>query len=150
MINNYIAPVSSIDILLVEDNPGDVFLITSSLRESKMPISLSHVENGEKAIAFLRQQGDYTNAPRPQLIILDLNLPVKNGFEVLEDIKNDEELKAIPVIILTSSQTERDILNSYKLYANSYVTKPFELNDFAETVHSLDRFWLSSAKLPTF
>ena len=139
----------SLEILLVEDNPGDVFLITNTLSESPVRHSLHQVENGELAVNYLRREGEYARAPRPHLILLDLNLPRKNGFEVLTEIKRDENLKEIPVVILTSSRAEQDILNSYRLYASCYITKPFEFNDFMETVKSIESFWFKIAQLPS-
>ncbi len=137
-----------IDILLVEDNPGDVYIIRTSLSESKVTYNFHHAIDGEEAMAFLRREGKYTNSPRPHLILLDLNLPKKHGFEVLKEIKTDPELKAIPVVILTSSKAEPDIVNSYHLYASCYVTKPLEFNDFNQVIKSIEDFWLNCAKLP--
>lgn len=139
----------SLEILLVEDNPGDVFLITSTLGESSVPHSLHQVADGELAVTYLRQEGEYARAPRPHLILLDLNLPRKNGFEVLTEIKRDENLKEIPVVVLTSSRAEQDILNSYRLYASCYITKPFEINEFMEAVKSIESFWFKIVQLPS-
>lgn len=139
----------SLEILLVEDNPGDVFLITSTLNESPVRHSLHQVADGELAVNYLRREGEYARAPRPHIILLDLNLPRKNGFEVLREIKRDENLKEIPVVVLTSSRAEEDILNSYRLYASCYITKPFEFNDFMETVKSIESFWFKIVQLPS-
>ena len=137
-----------IDILLVEDNSGDVRLTIEGLKEGKILNNLSVVSNGVEAMAFLRQEGEYANVPRPELILLDLNLPRKDGREVLAEIKNDDNLKRIPVVILTSSQAEQDIVRSYNLHANCYITKPVELDQFLGVIKSIEQFWLSVVKLP--
>ncbi len=137
-----------INILLAEDNPGDVFIISTVLKESQVPYNLHHVLNGEEVMTFLHQEEEYANLPRPDLILLDLNLPLKHGFEVLEEIKSAPELKMIPVIILTSSSAERDILKSYNLCASCYVSKPVDLNDFMNALKSLENFWLQFVQLP--
>lgn len=137
-----------IDILLVEDNPGDVRLTIEGLKEGKILNNLSVVSNGVEAMAFLRQEGGYANVPRPELILLDLNLPRKDGREVLGEIKNDDDLKRIPVVILTSSQAEQDIVKSYNLHANCYITKPVELDQFIGVIKSIEQFWLTVVKLP--
>ena len=137
-----------IDILLVEDNPGDVRLTSEALQEAKVLNNLSSVDDGVKAMAFLRQQGAYADAKRPDLILLDLNLPRKDGRQVLEEIKQDPALKRIPVVILTSSKAEEDILRTYNLHANCYVTKPVDLDRFLEVVRSIEDFWLTVVKLP--
>ncbi len=137
-----------IDILLVEDNPGDVRLTIEGLKEGKVLNNLSVVSNGVEAMAFLRQEGGYANAPRPELILLDLNLPRKDGREVLAEIKNDNNLKRIPVVILTSSEAEQDIVKSYNLYANCYITKPVELDQFIGMIKNIEHFWLTVVKLP--
>ena len=137
-----------IEILLVEDNPGDVRLTLEALKGAKMHNNLSTVPDGEAAMDFLHRRGDHEDAPRPDLILLDLNLPRMNGQEVLEEIKNDRELKSIPVVILTSSQAEEDIAATYGLHANCYVTKPVDLDEFVKVVRSVDDFWLSVVKLP--
>lgn len=137
-----------IDILLIEDNPGDVRLTIEALREAKVLNTLANVDDGVKAIAFLRRQGIYGDAKRPDLILLDLNLPRKDGREVLEEIKKDPALKRIPVVILTSSKAEEDILRSYNLHANCYVTKPVDLNRFLDVVKSIENFWLTVVRLP--
>ena len=138
-----------IEILLVEDNPGDERLTREALKEGKVYSNLHWVKDGVEAIEFLKRQGKYAQAPRPDLILLDLNLPKKDGREVLQDIKNDERLKRIPVVILTTSKAEEDVLKSYNLHANCYVTKPVDLEKFITVVQSIDRFWLTIATLPT-
>ena len=137
-----------IEILLVEDNPGDVRLTIEGLKEGKILNNLNVVGNGVEALAFLRQEGGYANAPRPELILLDLNLPKKDGREVLAEIKNDNSLKRIPVVILTSSEAEQDIVKSYDLHANCYVTKPLELDQFIGVIKNIEQFWLTVVKLP--
>jgi CheY-like chemotaxis protein len=138
-----------IDILLVEDNPGDVELTRESLAEGKIYNNLWVAENGEQALDFLYRRGDHSNAPRPDLILLDLNLPGTSGHEVLEVIKDDTELRAIPVVILTSSAAEEDIARSYNLHANCYVTKPVDFQQFSKVVRSVESFWFTVVKLPT-
>lgn len=138
----------SIEILLVEDNPGDVRLTKEALKEVKMHINLSVVEDGMEALAFLRRQTKYKKSPRPDLILLDLNLPKKGGIEVLSEIKSDEDLKLIPVVVLTVSKAEEDIFRTYNNHANCYITKPVGLNDFIEIVKSIENFWLTIVKLP--
>jgi two-component system, chemotaxis family, response regulator Rcp1 len=140
--------VESIDILLVEDNPGDVRLTKEALRDGKIINSMSVVANGVEALDFLRRRGRYADAARPDVILLDLNLPRKDGREVLADIKNDPELKRIPVVVITSSSAETDILKSYNLGANCYVTKPVDLEQFVTVVKSIEQFWLGIVKLP--
>lgn len=137
-----------IDILLIEDNPGDVRLTIEGLKEAKVLNNLSVMSNGVEAMAFLRREGTYANAPRPELILLDLNLPRKDGREVLAEIKNDDNLKCIPVVILTSSQAEQDIVKSYNLHANCYITKPVELDQFLGVIKNIEQFWLTVVKLP--
>lgn len=139
----------SVEILLVEDNPGDVRLTLEALREAKIYNRVHIVDDGEKAIAFLRRQGDYVNAPNPDLILLDLNLPKKDGREVLAEIKADENIKRIPVVILTTSKAERDILRSYDLQANCYVAKPVDLDQFITVIKSIGDFWLAIVRLPS-
>lgn len=137
-----------IDILLVEDNPGDVRLTQEVLKDSKVRNNLIIVNNGEEALAVLRKQGDYHDAPRPDLILLDLNLPKKNGHEVLVQIKQDQDLRRIPVVVLTSSKAEEDILRTYNLHANCFVTKPVDLEQFIKVVKSIEDFWLAIVMLP--
>jgi chemotaxis family two-component system response regulator Rcp1 len=138
-----------VEILLVEDNPGDVRLTLEALREAKIYNRVHIVDDGEKAIAFLRRQGEYANAPNPDLILLDLNLPKKDGREVLAEIKADEKIKRIPVVILTTSKAEQDILRSYDLQANCYVAKPVDLDQFIAVIKSIGDFWLAIVKLPS-
>jgi CheY-like chemotaxis protein len=137
-----------IDILVVEDNPGDARLIKEVLSESKSSYRLHIVEDGVEAMDFLNKEGRFLNFPRPDLIFLDLNLPKKDGREVLEEIKSDEDLKLIPVVIMTTSMAEEDILRAYSLHANCYVTKPLELDQFNNTIKSIIDFWFSLVKLP--
>jgi len=137
-----------IEILLVEDNPGDVRLTKEAFKESKILNNLSVVEDGAEAMAFLRQQGEYTGASRPDLILLDLNMPKMDGRQVLAEIKKDPTLKNIPVIILTTSKAEQDILKSYNLHANCYIVKPVDLWQFNTVVQTIKDFWLSIVKLP--
>ena len=138
-----------VEILLVEDNPGDHRLTKEALHEGKVYNNLHWAKDGVEALDFLRRRGAHGNAPRPDLVLLDLNLPKKDGREVLSEIKSDESLKTIPVVILTTSQAEEDILKSYHLHANCYVTKPVDLEKFIVVVQSIDRFWLTIATLPT-
>ena len=136
-----------IEILLVEDNKADVRLTQEALKDAKVRNNLRVAADGVEAMAMLRRQRSHASAPRPDLIFLDLNLPKKDGREVLEEIKNDESLKHIPVVILTTSQAEQDILKSYRLQANAYVTKPVGLEDFLRVVKSIEEFWLEIVKL---
>ncbi len=137
-----------IEILLVEDNPGDARLAVEALKDSKINNNLYHVEDGEKAMDFLRRRGEYAGAPVPDLILLDLNLPRKDGREVLEEIKEDDELKLVPVVVLTTSEAERDLVRSYDLHANAYVVKPLDLDRFIEVVQAIEDFWFAIVKLP--
>ena len=137
-----------VEILLVEDNPGDVRLTKEALKEAKMANHLNVVVDGEEALAFLRREGEFAGAVRPDLIPLDLNLPKKSGQEVLADIKDDERLRRIPVVILTTSTAEHDILGSYDLHANCYITKPVGMNEFVTVVKSIEDFWFAIVKLP--
>jgi two-component system, chemotaxis family, response regulator Rcp1 len=137
-----------IDILLVEDNAGDVRLTQEVLKDSKVRNNLTVASNGEEALQCLRRQGKFNNCSRPDLILLDLNLPVKDGREVLAQIKADDNLKRIPVVILTTSKAEEDILRTYNLHANCYVNKPVDLDQFVKVVQSLEDFWLAIVKLP--
>lgn len=138
----------SIEILLVEDNPGDVRLTREALKDAKMLTHLTWAKDGEEALAALRQQGEFANAPRPDIILLDLNLPKKGGLEVLGEIKNDDRLKKIPVVILTSSEAEQDIARTYNLHANCYITKPINLDQFVKVVRMIEDFWFTIVKLP--
>jgi len=140
--------MNPIEILLVEDNLADVRLTQEALKEEKLRNNLSVVNDGVEALAFLRREGRYTNAVRPDLILLDLNLPRKDGREVLAEIKNDPDLRTIPVVVLTISEAEKDILISYNLHANCYITKPLDLNQFSKVVKSIQDFWLTIVKLP--
>ena len=148
MINNGEIKYKPIDILLVEDNPADIRLTLEAFKEGKVGNNLHVVENGEDAIAFLKQEGKYNDVPHPDLILLDLNLPKKDGREVLEEIKKEPELKRIPVVILTTSKAEEDIFKTYNLHANCYITKPIDLNQFIKVVKSIENFWLTIVKLP--
>jgi two-component system, chemotaxis family, response regulator Rcp1 len=145
MEKTYIKPI---DILLIEDNPGDVLLIKEILSENKIYNSLSVVNDGIGAMNYLYAKGKYKDSPRPDLIILDLNIPKKDGREVLAEIKKNNLLKSIPVVVMTISQAEEDILRVYKLHANCYITKPLDLNQFVKVVRSLENFWFSIVKLP--
>jgi CheY-like chemotaxis protein len=136
-----------IEVLLVEDNVGDVRLTREALRDAKVRNNLHVVPDGVEAMAFLRRQGGYAGVPRPDLVLLDLNLPKKGGLEVLEEIKTDAALQHIPVVILTTSQAEQDIVQSYRRRANAYVTKPVDLEQFLKVVGSIEQFWLEIVKL---
>jgi CheY-like chemotaxis protein len=138
-----------IEILLVEDNAADVRLTEEALKEGKVRNNLHVARDGMEALEFLRRQGKFKDATRPDLILLDLNLPRRDGREVLADIKNDPELKLIPVVVLTTSSAEADILKSYKLHANCYITKPVDLEQFVNVVRSIDDFWLTVVRLPS-
>lgn len=138
----------SIEILLVEDNPGDVRLTKESFWRSKIRNNVWVANDGEEAMLFLRRERKYTDAMRPDLIVLDLNLPKKDGREVLAEIKADEELRRIPVVILTISKAEEDILRTYDLHANCFITKPLDLDQFTSVVRSIEDFWLTVVKLP--
>ena len=140
--------VRPIELLLVEDSEPDVRLTMEALREAKVRNRLSVVEDGVEALAFLRREGRYADAPRPDLILLDLNLPRMDGRQVLDEIKNDQSLKSIPVVILTTSKSEEDVLRAYKLHANCYITKPVDFNRFMEVVQSIEDFWLTVVTLP--
>jgi len=137
-----------IEILLVEDSPDDADLTLDALREGRVRNHVSVVEDGEEAMAFLHRQGKYASAPRPDLILLDINLPRKNGLEVLAEVKQDPQLRRIPVVILTSSDEEKDKFKAYNLYVNCYVTKPVDLDKFINVVKSIEHFWFSIVKLP--
>ena len=138
----------SIEILLVEDNPGDARLTIEAMREAKVRNRMHVVEDGVEAMAFLRRQGRYGEAPRPDLILLDLNLPRKDGREVLAEVKADPDLKRIPVVILTTSRAEEDVIRAYDLHANCYVTKPVDLAQFMKIVAQIDEFWVNVVTLP--
>jgi len=138
----------NVEILLVEDNPGDVRLTKEALKDNKVRNNLTVVEDGVEALSFLRREGRYTGAPRPDLILLDLNLPKKDGREVLSEIKADERLRRIPVVVLTTSKAEEDILRAYDLNANCYITKPVDFDQFIKVVRTIEDFWLTMVKLP--
>lgn len=138
----------AVDILLVEDNPGDVRLAREALKESKIRNNFFVVEDGVEAMEFLHRKGRYADVPRPDLVLLDLNLPRKNGREVLAEMKGDKELKRIPVVILTVSRDEEDVLRAYDLHANCYVTKPVDFGQFIKITKSIEDFWLTIVKLP--
>jgi two-component system response regulator len=135
-------------ILLVEDSPADIRLTEEALLDSPMVDTLHVARDGEEAMDFLRQRGAHADAPRPDLVLLDLNLPRKDGREVLEELKSDTDLRRIPIVVLTTSATEADILRSYDLHVNSYVTKPVDLDEFAHAVHSIQGFWGGVVQLP--
>lgn len=137
-----------IEILLVEDNPGDVRLTIEALKDGKVRNRLHVAKDGVEALAYLRQEGSYAGSPRPDVILLDLNLPKKDGREVLEEIKADEHLRRIPVVVLTTSSSEQDILRTYDLHANCYITKPVDLEQFIDVVRGIEDFWLTVVKLP--
>ncbi|AUB36927.1 DNA-binding response regulator, OmpR family, containings REC and winged-helix [Nostoc flagelliforme CCNUN1] len=143
-----ITPIMPIEVLLVEDNPGDAQLTRIALEESKISIHLNVVEDGVEAMAFLRKQEKYVKAAHPDIVLLDLNLPRKDGREVLAEIKGDENLRRIPVVILTTSQAEEDILKAYNLCANCYITKPVDFDQFVKIVQSIENFWFAIVKLP--
>lgn len=140
--------MKSIHILLVEDNAGDVLLIKEALEDGRVANDLSICRDGEQAIRCLSREGEYADAVRPDIIILDINLPRKNGHEVLEFIKEHKELKQIPVIMLTTSSSEKDIMQSYSNHANCYITKPLEVEDFLKAVIEIEQFWINLVKLP--
>jgi len=140
--------MKSVDILLVEDNEGDIVLTTEALEESKIINTINIVRNGKEAIDYVFNEGNYKHVSPPDLILLDVNLPLKSGHEVLTIIKGDERTKHIPVIMLTTSSSERDINLSYKNYVNCYITKPVELTDFFDAVTSIEQFWFNIVKLP--
>lgn len=137
-----------IEVLLVEDNPGDVRLIEEVFKENKVHNIVYVVGDGEEALAFLGREGKYAGVPRPDLVLLDLNLPKKDGREVLAEMKEDEHLRSIPVVVLTCSEAEEDILKAYDLNANCYIRKPVELDQFIDVVKSIENFWLTIVKLP--
>jgi two-component system, chemotaxis family, response regulator Rcp1 len=136
------------EVLLVEDSPGDVRLTREALKEGKVRNNLSVVSDGVEAMEFLRREGQYADAPRPDIVLLDLNMPRKDGREVLAEMKSDETLKRIPVVILTTSEAEQDILRTYDLHANCYLTKPVDLEQFISIVKSVEDFWLTIVQLP--
>jgi chemotaxis family two-component system response regulator Rcp1 len=138
-----------IEILLVEDNPGDARLAWEAIREARVPNNLRWVTDGVEAISFLRREGRFSDAQRPDLILLDLNLPRKDGREVLAEIKGDERFRCIPVVVLTTSEADEDVLNAYHLNANCYISKPVGLEQFLKVVNAIENFWLTVVKLPS-
>jgi CheY-like chemotaxis protein len=142
-------PQEAIDVLLVEDDPGDVRLIREAFADNKVTNHLSVVSDGVEALQFLRREGEFADARSPDLILLDLNLPRKDGREVLAEVKSDETLRRIPVVVLTTSKAEEDVLRSYDLHANAYVTKPVDYDSFIGVVHQIDHFFVSVVELPT-
>lgn len=136
--------------LLVEDNPGDARLAMEALKDAKVHNNLHWVQDGVEAMDFLRRKGNYSDAPRPDVILLDLNLPKKDGREVLADVKADEDLRRIPVVILTISDAEEDVIKTYNLHANCYIRKPIDLDQFVAVVKAIEDFWLTIVKLPTY
>ncbi|PQJ74893.1 response regulator [Polaribacter gangjinensis] len=138
---------SQAHILLVEDNEGDILLTTEAFEESNINPKISVARNGQEALDFLYKTGDFINAEKPDLILLDINMPILNGHEVLEKIKNDSHLKKIPVIMLTTSSNQQDIDRAYKNHANSYITKPIEIQDFLETIQKIEEFWFKISNL---
>lgn len=141
--------VRPIDILLVEDSSADVRLTREALKEAKVLNALHIAPDGVEALAFLRKQGQYASSPRPDLILLDLNLPKKDGREVLAEVKADDRLKGIPVVVLTTSRAEEDVVRTYNLHANAYITKPVDLKQFLEVIHAIEEFWLAVVTLPS-
>ena len=141
-------PVTAIEVLLVEDDPGDVLMTREAFEEHKIGNRLHVVPDGVEALAYLRREEPYPHAVRPDLILLDLNLPRRDGRQVLEEIKNDESLRHIPVVVLTTSQLDEDILRSYQLHANAYVTKPVDFDRFIKAVRQIDEFFVSVVRLP--
>ena len=141
-------PGAPIEMLLVEDNPDDVDLTIEALEDAKIANRLHVVSDGVAALAFLNREGGYVHAPRPDLILLDLNLPKKGGREVLAEIKNDPKLRCIPVVVLTTSSADEDILRAYDLHANCYITKPVDFEQFSRVIHAIEDFWLTVVKLP--
>jgi CheY-like chemotaxis protein len=140
--------VRPIEILLVEDDPGDVLMTREALEDSKVLNNLHVVDNGEEAVAFLRREGAHAGAPRPDLVLLDLNLPRLDGREVLARVKSDDDLRRIPVVVLTTSEAEEDVLRSYDLHANAYVTKPVDFEQFAKVIRQIDDFFITVVRLP--
>jgi two-component system, chemotaxis family, response regulator Rcp1 len=140
---------TAIEILLVEDNPGDARLTREAFKEGRLLNNLTVVGDGVEALAYLRREGQYSNCPRPDLVLLDLNLPKKDGREVLSEIKTDDELKMIPVVVLTTSAAQEDVTRAYGSYANCYITKPVDLDQFLRVAHSIENFWLTLVRLPS-
>jgi CheY-like chemotaxis protein len=144
-----VQPTRQVEVLLVEDDPGDVLMTREAFEDYKVANQLHVVQDGADAMAFLRREGDYAGAPRPDLVLLDLNLPRMDGREVLQAIKGDAELASIPVVVLTTSEAEEDVLRSYSLHANAYVTKPVDFERFIEVVRQIDDFFVTVVRLPT-
>lgn len=142
------APDKTVEILLAEDNPGDVMLTKKALEQGKLANKLHVVTDGVEALEFLRQEGEYADKPRPDLVLLDLNMPRKDGQDVLKELKAEKDLRRIPVVILTSSESEEDIARSYELNANAYLTKPVDFDGFIEIVNQMENFWFKMVKLP--
>ena len=140
--------IRPVEILLVEDSPADVLMTREAFEQARLVNTLHVVDDGEQALAFLRQEGMYASSPRPDLVLLDLNLPRKNGVEVLAEIKSDPQLQSIPIVILTTSHTEQDILSSYNLHANCYIVKPVGFEKFFKAIQSIQDFWFSVVTLP--
>ncbi len=140
--------VRPVEILLVEDSPSDARLTIETLKDGRLLNSVHHVTNGEEAVAFLRRESQYQDAPRPDIVLLDINLPRKSGLEVLGEVKADPDLRSIPVVILSTSNHEKDVLSAYGLNANCYITKPVDLEKFIEVVKSVDHFWVNIVALP--
>ncbi|MCX5993177.1 MAG: response regulator [Chloroflexi bacterium] len=140
--------LNPVRLLLVEDSPADARLTRESLKDCKVMVDLHHVRDGVEAMQYLRREGKFADAQRPDLVILDLNMPRKDGRETLEEIKSDPDLRRIPVVILTISDSEEDILKTYNLHANAYITKPIDLEQFSRVVHEIDNFWFTIVKLP--
>ncbi len=141
-------PPTPIEVLLVEDDPGDVLMTREAFEDYKVHNNLAVVTDGAEALAYIRREGQYADVPRPDLVLLDLNLPRRDGREVLAEIKNDPELRQIPVVVLTTSQADEDVLRSYQLHANAYVTKPVDFDRFISVVRRIDEFFVSVVKLP--
>jgi len=141
--------VKTVEVLLIEDNAGDIRLTQEALKESNLLVHLSIARDGEEAMAFLQRQGAFASSPIPDLILLDLNLPKKDGREVLQEIKADARLKRIPVVVLTTSQADSDILTTYGFHANCYITKPVDMDQFIKIVKMLEEFWFTIVKLPS-
>jgi len=140
--------IQKVQILMVEDNSDDVDLTIEALKDAKVCNQMQVVEDGVEAMAFLRREGKYINAPRPDIILLDLNLPRKDGREVLAEVKGDKDLRRIPIVILTTSQAEEDVMRAYDLHVNCYITKPVDFDQFSKVVKSIEEFWFSVVKLP--
>lgn len=141
-------PKAPINILLVEDNDGDILLTTEAFEERKILVNISVVKNGAQALDYIFQRGSFKDALRPDLVLLDINIPIKNGLEVLNNIKEDERTASIPVIMLTTSTSPVDVLSAYKKHANTYITKPLDMEDFLNVVLQIEKFWLQLVKLP--